>query len=79
MIIIDRIIGFRLKDAGDELKALGYFTYEVEMTSPPRVFNAKIHDDCRVLRVDRLQDGSPKLIIAEPQPETRIRFVPEDR
>ncbi len=78
MIIIDRIIGFKLKDAGEELKALGYFAYEVEMTSPPRALKADIHDDCRVLRVDRLQDGRLKLIVAVPQPDACIRAVPED-
>lgn len=53
---LDKLIGFRLKDALDVLKEHNISKYSFEVTKEPRAEKKQITEDFRVLRINKIND-----------------------
>lgn len=53
---LDKLTGFRLKDALDVLEKLGVSKYSFEVTKEPRGVKRQITEDFRVLRIKKIED-----------------------
>ena len=53
---LDKLIGFRLKDALEILKGHNISSYSFEVTKEPRAQEKQITEDFRVLRISKVED-----------------------
>lgn len=59
---LNKLIGFRLKDALDELERINIKNYSFEITKEPRGEKKEITEDCRVLRVTKI-NGTVNILV----------------
>lgn len=59
---LNKLIGFRLKDALDELERINIKNYSFEITKEPREEKKEITEDCRVLRVTKI-NGTVNILV----------------
>lgn len=59
---LNKLIGFRLKDALDELERINIKNYSFEITKEPRGEKKEITEDCRVLRVTKI-NGTINILV----------------
>ena len=62
---MDKLIGFRLKDAMEYLRKMEINEYIFEVTKEPRMDSIPIDENFRVLRVIKKGEGTVRILVCE--------------